>query len=91
MSTRFTLKPGDYVWATDPRVGGRRICRVEHLYSRGQHEGYARLRVVRFVPPEMLKTKRHNSFMAPVSVLDLVELTDERRAELDEYNAGGEE
>jgi len=85
MSTHYTVKPGQYVWTMHPEMDGKRLCVIRRLYSRGEHEGMAQLRFVRWHP----SSTATRSFLVPVATLDVAEPTDEQRATLDACNQGG--
>jgi hypothetical protein len=86
MATRYTLAVDDYVWVSHPNYWGRRLVVIVYLYSRGQHDEHARVRLVRWTEAQ----GRGASFLVHVSAIDeCTVLEPSTRAILDPLNQQG--
>lgn len=82
-ATRYTLAVGEYVWAVHPDYPGRRVSVIVRLYTRGEHDEHARVRLVQWSEA----SPRGVSFLVPVSHLDAIdEMSDKHRVTLDALN-----
>ena len=82
MSTKYTLKVGQYVWAIQPKYEWLRLCIIKYLYSRGKNENMARVQAVCWSPVQ----SPSRSFLVPVSELKEATPTEKQLADLDKFN-----